>query len=151
MWDLSSPIRDWTHVPCIGRWILYHWPTREVWGPQLLHYDSGSSKEHTFPILALDGEYFWKHCRSHKKEKIPWNPTPQKKTCKQMWAGSSVTEEWWQPDTGVIRVGAGKSLKMVQPSEHPGRQGCPEAMFLWQHGCGVPKLVQRQGMQVVVG
>ena len=27
-WDLSFPIRDWTHVPCIGRWILNHWTTR---------------------------------------------------------------------------------------------------------------------------
>ena len=26
----SSQIRDWTHVPSIGRWILYHWTTREV-------------------------------------------------------------------------------------------------------------------------
>ena len=30
MWDLSSQARDQTHVPCIGRWILNHWPTREV-------------------------------------------------------------------------------------------------------------------------
>ena len=30
MWDLSFPPRDWTHVPCIGRQILYHWTTREV-------------------------------------------------------------------------------------------------------------------------
>ena len=30
MWDLSSPTRDQTHVPCIGRWILYHWTTREI-------------------------------------------------------------------------------------------------------------------------
>ena len=21
--------RDWTHVPCIGKWVLYHWRTRE--------------------------------------------------------------------------------------------------------------------------
>ena len=26
----SSWIRDWTHVPCIGRQILSHWTTREV-------------------------------------------------------------------------------------------------------------------------
>ena len=25
-----SQIRDQTHVPCIGRWILNHWITREV-------------------------------------------------------------------------------------------------------------------------
>ena len=30
MWDLSSPTRDRTHVPCFGRWILNHWTTREV-------------------------------------------------------------------------------------------------------------------------
>ena len=31
LWHVgSSQIRDWTHVPCIGRWILNHWTTREV-------------------------------------------------------------------------------------------------------------------------
>ena len=30
MWDLSSLTKDQTHVPCIGRWILYPWTTREV-------------------------------------------------------------------------------------------------------------------------
>ena len=30
MWDLSSLTRDWTHTPCIGRWSLNHWFTREV-------------------------------------------------------------------------------------------------------------------------
>ena len=30
MWDLSSPIRYQTSVPCIGRWILNHWTTMEV-------------------------------------------------------------------------------------------------------------------------
>ena len=27
-----SRIRDWTHVFCISRWILYHWAIRETWG-----------------------------------------------------------------------------------------------------------------------
>ena len=26
----NSSIRDRTHVPCVGRWILNHWTTREV-------------------------------------------------------------------------------------------------------------------------
>ena len=26
----SSPTSDWTHIPCIGKWILNHWTTREV-------------------------------------------------------------------------------------------------------------------------
>ena len=30
MWDLSSPTRDPSHVPCIARWIIYLWATREV-------------------------------------------------------------------------------------------------------------------------
>ena len=30
MWDLSSPTRDQTHTPCIGRQSLHHWTTREV-------------------------------------------------------------------------------------------------------------------------
>ena len=30
MWDLSSRIRDQTHIPCIARQILNHWATREV-------------------------------------------------------------------------------------------------------------------------
>ena len=30
MWDLSSLTRDQSCIPCIGRWILHHWITREV-------------------------------------------------------------------------------------------------------------------------
>ena len=34
LWDLSSLPGDGTHIPIIGRWILYHWTTREVPGPR---------------------------------------------------------------------------------------------------------------------
>ena len=30
MWDLSSPTRNLIHVPCIRRWILNYWITRDV-------------------------------------------------------------------------------------------------------------------------
>ena len=30
MWDLSSPTRDQTHTPCIGRRSLNNWTTREI-------------------------------------------------------------------------------------------------------------------------
>ena len=30
MWNLSSPNKDWTWVPCIGRQILNHWTTRGI-------------------------------------------------------------------------------------------------------------------------
>ena len=29
MWDLRSLTRDWTHIPCIGRWNVNHWTTRK--------------------------------------------------------------------------------------------------------------------------
>ena len=32
MWDLSSLARDWTCIPCIGRWSLNHWTARKVPG-----------------------------------------------------------------------------------------------------------------------
>ena len=35
MGDLNSWTRERTHVPCIGRWILNHWPTRDIPGPSL--------------------------------------------------------------------------------------------------------------------
>ena len=34
MWDLSSPTREQTSVPCTGSQILNHWTTREVSGTQ---------------------------------------------------------------------------------------------------------------------
>ena len=36
MWDLSSPTRDRTWNPCIGRWSLNHWATRKVPGITIL-------------------------------------------------------------------------------------------------------------------
>ena len=39
MWELSSPTRDGTHVPCIDRWILNHWTTREA-PPSILNVDT---------------------------------------------------------------------------------------------------------------
>ena len=30
MWDLSSPTRNQTRIPCTGRQIFNHWTTREV-------------------------------------------------------------------------------------------------------------------------
>ena len=41
MWDLSSLTRNWTHVPCTGRWINY-WTTRDLTKSQrflTLHFE----------------------------------------------------------------------------------------------------------------
>ena len=29
MWNLGSPTRDRTHVPCVGRWVPKHWEVPE--------------------------------------------------------------------------------------------------------------------------
>ena len=38
----SSQTRDWTHVPCSGRWILYHWATKEAQDTEILTCMLGS-------------------------------------------------------------------------------------------------------------
>ena len=43
MWDLSSPARDWTCSPCIGRQSLHHWTAREV--PKLPFKDHNGGEE----------------------------------------------------------------------------------------------------------
>ena len=40
----SSPSRDWTHISCIARWILYHWATRKA--PSV-----------AYQVLLGEGEY----------------------------------------------------------------------------------------------
>ena len=45
MWDLGSLTRDGTHVPCIARWILNHWTTREVPNSAFLGADVSSESE----------------------------------------------------------------------------------------------------------
>ena len=37
-WDLSSLARGQNYMPCIARWILSHWTTREVPWMQKYHY-----------------------------------------------------------------------------------------------------------------
>ena len=53
MWDLSSPTRGWTHIPCIWRWILNHWTTREV--PR---YSVLQTVEKSFPTTVSNYSYF---------------------------------------------------------------------------------------------
>ena len=36
MWCFNIPTREWTWTPCIGRWSLNHWTTREVPGHDFL-------------------------------------------------------------------------------------------------------------------
>ena len=46
MWDPSSPTRDWTCTPCIGRWSLNHGTTREVLKKILKRYEFATLKKY---------------------------------------------------------------------------------------------------------
>ena len=58
----SSPTRDWTHVPCIGRWTLNQWTTREViWMVLYTFYPSwlfSYSIKHSLEI-CLESSIVW--------------------------------------------------------------------------------------------
>ena len=45
IWNLSSSTKDWNQVPCIVRWILNHWITREVPGKFLLERSKSKDGE----------------------------------------------------------------------------------------------------------
>ena len=71
----SSQTRDWTHVPCIGRWILNPWTTREV---QMYNFYN-NSKFHLFKYKIQ-----WSECCSVVSDSLwphglysPWNSPGQ--------------------------------------------------------------------------
>ena len=74
MWDVSSPPRDRTCVPCIGRWILNHWTTKEVleFSPFLRLVNIPLYQEATvslsIPVLLLDLKFpvFYNPCLAAK-------------------------------------------------------------------------------------
>ena len=51
MWDLSSPTRDQSCVPCIASWILNHWTTRE--SPYLYYLLSRLSQSYSKCISSF--------------------------------------------------------------------------------------------------
>ena len=71
MWDLSSPTRDRTRVPCIGRWILDHWTTREVPGWVTLQLQFTVLKDDmTFGFCVL-GEPWADQMRTQPEDEMP--------------------------------------------------------------------------------
>ena len=74
----SSQLRDRTHVFCFGRWIIYHWVTREAWTwlegvifeyvfkglrfPWPLPYPSPKSAPAWNPIACLMQAMLWAAC-----------------------------------------------------------------------------------------
>ena len=55
--DLSSPNRDQTHIPCIGRQILSHWTTGEI--PPSIYFVRGFSTHSSFFMFLLCLKCCW--------------------------------------------------------------------------------------------
>ena len=78
MWDLSSPTRDWTYVPCIGKQILNHWTTRDV-PLALLKIRSfvfllcqGPASAESRDILRMDDIGKWRKIDEEIKKETTW-------------------------------------------------------------------------------
>ena len=56
MWDLRSQTRDRTLVPCIWRWILNHWTTREV---PLYTFSNYNSHQSLSPLCYPNLLFSW--------------------------------------------------------------------------------------------
>ena len=57
----SAQTRDWTHVPCTGRWILNHWTTREAPHCRHSYFKMASGDFPSGPVVKIP--HF--HCRGH--------------------------------------------------------------------------------------
>ena len=62
MWDLSFLIRDWICTPCMGRWSLHHWTTREV--PSLLSLWEHNHTIYLHTVLLYTAPFIlhWQNC-----------------------------------------------------------------------------------------
>ena len=88
----SSQPRDWTHISCIGRQILYHWATREanVFPGDTATWSHSCGGMHPTPFSAVshapntphrwpqrtglgDGRLaLWHHARRYLRVTVPW-------------------------------------------------------------------------------
>ena len=57
----SARTRDWTHVPCTGRWILNHWTTREAPHCRHSYFKMPSGDFPSGPVVKIPRF----HCRGH--------------------------------------------------------------------------------------
>ena len=74
MWDLNSPTRDWTRVPCIARQILNHWTTKEVPGYESLKTLSTSSK---FILHSFIYSFIKHYCARRSNQSILKEISPE--------------------------------------------------------------------------
>ena len=61
----SSRTRDWTHVPCIGRQILSHWTTREVFSWIFI------LSQVFYLQTEVQAPFMWTSVAIYKSERLP--------------------------------------------------------------------------------
>ena len=63
MWELSSPTRDGTCIPCTGKWILHHWTIGDVSEidvcNKLLREGNGTPLQYSCLENTMDGGAWW--------------------------------------------------------------------------------------------
>ena len=72
MWDLSSPTRDQTPIPCVGRTILNHGTTREVPGAFLKSLTFVLAEGHLYIVMEYcDGGDLMQKIKHQKGKLFP--------------------------------------------------------------------------------
>ena len=61
--------RDWTCVPCIGKWILNHWTTREVLKSSWIEFLTQHNFLEIYPGCCI----YWKSVPFFLRGSIPWH------------------------------------------------------------------------------
>ena len=72
----SSWSRDWTHVSCIGRWVLYHWATREA---VYVESKKKKKKSDTYELILQNRNMYF------TKQKYVYSQTNKTNLCLPKW------------------------------------------------------------------
>ena len=105
MRDLSSLTRDWTHVPCIGRLILYHWTTREVPSAMVLMGVEQWVRPHQLISVFKVSQWPWGREETIRSQSELWETT---------WEGFSIAKkERWKTRMVMKKVLESKLIQGV--------------------------------------
>ena len=99
MWDLSSPTKDQTCVPCIGRWILNHWTASEV--PSFVLSMCVSGAVGVLSPVLVEGPV----------SDISWSPPPCGPAIAVLVGGSRSTIHTWRQQMRFFQVSAMEKTK----------------------------------------
>ena len=92
---LSSPIWDQTLIPCIGRWSLHHWTTREVSQISFLFTLSPSSISVTYWNLNTAGSAGTPSKHAQPLSHVQLFETPQTVACQAPPSVGFPRQDYW--------------------------------------------------------